>query len=116
VAAIGGTITKFSVQTNETECFVTLFVNDRALPDATNLPVSGTVSQVDLSEKVQPNDAITLIINGVEHIYPPEGTSGPPAKKRQRHHHHHHVDVNPPPLIANLSYTLWIEQPVRPKC
>jgi hypothetical protein len=111
VAAVGGTITKFSVETSGTNCFVTLFVNDRALPGATNIPVSATVSQVDLKEKVRTDDAITLIINSTPTYYPPEGSSGPSAKRRWRHHHHHHVDPEtPPPVVANLSYTLWIEQ------
>jgi hypothetical protein len=111
VAAVGGLIIKFSVQTNETNAFVTLFVNDRALPDATNIPVSETVASVELKDTVKPDDAITLIINSVEHIWPPEGTNGPHNKKRWKHHHHHHEPPEtPPPLIGNLSYTLLVER------
>jgi hypothetical protein len=111
VAAVGGTITKFSLQTNGASCYLTLFVNDRALPGATNIPVSATLSQINLKEKVRTNDAITLIINSTPTYYPPEGSTGPSAKRRQRHHHHHHViPTEPPPVVANLSYTLWIEQ------
>lgn len=113
-AALGGIVIKFSVQTDGTNAFVTLFVNDRAVPRATNIPVSGILAQIDLQEEIETNDAITLIINSVPHIWPPEGTTGPGAKLRARHHHHHHEDPEtPPPVVQNLSYTLWVEQPVR---
>src|SRR4029077_5854659 len=113
-AALDGIVIKFSVQTDGTNAFVTLFVNDRAVPRATNIPVSGILSQIDLQEEIETNDAITLIINSVPHAWPPEGSSGPAAKKRWRHHHHHHADPETPrPVVANLSYTLWTEQELR---
>jgi hypothetical protein len=95
VASHGYTVTKFSLQTVEGSCYVTLYHNDKAVAGATDLRISPFLLQVELAEVVLANEALTLVIaSAPDHGILPTTEGKPPP---------------PTGFVPNISYTLWLQ-------